>query len=158
MIDRIFDSADPIIAEWLWLLVLPILDRIRWVFKTKESRDALHRALGTGVDLVTDALVRIILANPLGFKVDQLAGHVADYALDSTPDAIKFLLSKSWFMRLFGQTAVAPADQRAWIEKMATAKLKARATELLAKLRPDPLANALRDAGAPVPGVYGSRP
>lgn len=136
MIDRLLDGADPFIAELIWLLVLPILDRIRWVFKTRESRDALHRALNSGVDLVTDALVRIILANPIGFKVDQLAGQVADYAIDSTPDAIKFLLGKPWFMRLFGMQAVPADQQRAWIEKMATARLKARAAELLAKLRP----------------------
>lgn len=137
MLDRLFDGADPFIADLIWLLVLPILDRIRWVFKTRESREALHRALSTGVDLVTDALVRVILANPIGFKVDQLAGQVADYALDSTPDAIKFLLSKPWFMRMFGMQPVPLDQQRAWIEKMATAKLKARAADLLAKLRPD---------------------
>ena len=152
MLDRITDFADPFIAEWLWLFVVaPILDRIRWVFKTKESREALHRALGTGVDLVSDALVAIVIANPIGFKVDQLSGRVADYALDSVPDAIRFLLTKSWFMRVFGQKPVAMEEQRAWIEKMATAKLRAKATEILVKMGgSDPLTNALRDAGAPV--------
>ena len=104
MLDRIIDAADPYISELIWLVVVaPILDRIRWVFKTKESRDALHAALHTGVDKVTDALVLMILANPVGFKVDQLAGQVADHVFDSVPDALRFLLAKPWFMRLFGQ-------------------------------------------------------
>lgn len=57
----------------------------------------------------------------IGFKVDQLAGQVADRARDSTPDATTFLLRKPWLMRLFGQAAV-PADQQAaWIERMTAA-------------------------------------
>lgn len=137
MIDRTLDFLDPYLVEIIWTaIVLPILDRFRWIARTKESRDALHKALASGVDLVSDALVQIILANPIGYKVDQLAGQVADYAFDSVPDAIKFLMAKGWFMRLFGMKAVPEHEQRAWIEKMATAKLKARAAELLANLRP----------------------
>lgn len=57
----------------------------------------------------------------IDFKVDQLAGEVADRARDSTPDAIKSLLSKPWLMRLFGQAAVPADQQRTWIERMTTA-------------------------------------
>lgn len=148
MLDRIIDAADPYISELIWLVVVaPILDRIRWVFKTKESRDALHAALHTGVDKVTDALVLMILANPVGFKVDQLAGQVADHVFDSVPDALRFLLAKPWFMRLFGQKPVPVDQQRAFIEGMAAGFLKSRAADLLAKLRPDDLTKALEGAG-----------
>lgn len=149
MLDRLFDGADPIIADAIWfLIVVPILDRIRWIFKTRECRAALQSALHSGVDLVTDALVRIIIANPIGYSVDKLAGEVVDYTERSTPDSIKFLLSKPWFMRLFGMKPVPIEQQRAWLETMAIAKLQARATELLVKLRPDALTEALTAAGA----------
>lgn len=157
MLDKLTDGIDPFLADLLWFGVfLPIINQIRWVFKTKESRDALHSALRSGVDLVSDALVRIVLANPIGYRVDQLAGKVADYAFDSVPDAIKFLLSKPWFMRLFGQKALAPDEQRAWLENMAVAKLKARAAEIIERMKPDELAEALRQAK--VEGVVDAKP
>ena len=150
MIDRTLDFLDPYLVELIWTMIaLPILNRFRWIARTKESREALHRALATGVDRVTDALVLLILANPLGFKVDQLAGQVADHVFASVPDALRFLLGKPWFMRLFGMKAVPQHEQRAWIEGMAAGYLKAKAADLLAKLRPDPLTDALRDAGLP---------
>ncbi len=150
MIDKTLDFLDPYLVEIIWTaIVLPILDRFRWIARTKESRDALHRALRTGVDRVTDALALIVIANPLGFKVDQLAGQVADHVFASVPDAIKFLLTKGWFMRLIGQKPIPPEAQRAFIEEMAAGYLKARATDLLAKLRPDALTEALKDAGLP---------
>ena len=62
MIDKTLDFLDPYLVEIIWTaIVLPILDRFRWIARTKESRDALHRALKTGVDRVTDALVLLIL-------------------------------------------------------------------------------------------------
>lgn len=148
MLDRILDTLDPHFADVIWfVIVLPILNQFRWIVKTKESRDALHSALKTGVDRVTDLLVTVVLSNPVGFKVDQLAGRVADYVFDSVPDALKFLLSKPWFWKLIGKEPLSPEQQRKWIEEMAIAKLNERAADLIAKLRPDALTEALKDAG-----------
>lgn len=152
MIDRVIDTIDPHIAEAIWLLVIaPILSRFRWIARTKESREALHSALKTGVDKVTDLLVLAVLANPIGFKLDHLAGQVADHAFDSVPDALKFLMGKPWFWRMLGRQPMTPEQARAWIEGMALAKLNERAADLVAKLRPDALAQALADAGVPQP-------
>lgn len=156
MIDRTLDFLYPYLVEIIWTaIVLPILNRFRWIARTKESRDALHRALKTGVDRVTDALALIVIANPLGFKVDQLAGQVADHVFASVPDALRFLMGKPWFMRLFGMKAVPEHEQRAFIEEMAAGYLKARAADLLTKLRPDPLTEALKDAGLPAVKTVG---
>ena len=134
MLDRVLDTLDPHIAELIWTALLTYFGWVfRWIARTKESRDALHRALQTGVDLATDAIVAAILANPAGIAADRLAGQVVSYVRGSVPDALKWLL---------------PSE--AQLIKMAEAKLNAKAAELLAKMGPDPLAAALRDAGAPV--------
>lgn len=133
MIDSIFDFLDPHITELIWTAIGTYFGWVfRWIFKTKESREALHRALGTGVDLVTDALVKMILTNPAGVAADQLAGVVVDYAKGSVPDALKWLL---------------PSQTQ--LVEMATAKLNAKMAELIANIGPDKLAEALKDAGAP---------
>ena len=152
MIDRIFDSLDPYLADALWLVVItPILNRLRWIARTKESRAALHSALKTGVDKITDVLVVAILANPVGYKLDQYAGQVADYVFDSVPDALKFLMGKTWFWRLLGRKPMTAEQQREWIEGMALAKLNEWAARFVASLGPDALAQALADAGVPQP-------
>ena len=140
MLDKILDFADPHLAEIIWtLIVLPILNRLRWIARTKESREALHSALKTGVDKITDLLVVAVISNPIGFKLDQYAGQVADHVFDSVPDSLKFLLSKPWFMRLFGLKPMSPAQQRAWIEGMAIAKLNEWAADFIAKMGADKL-------------------
>lgn len=141
MLDKLTDFLDPSITELIWAGLTGYFGWLfRWIFKTRESRDALHRALGTGVDLVTDALVRMVLANPAGMAADKLAGAVVDYARGSVPDALKWLM---------------PSE--AQLIKMAEAKLNAKVAELVAKMGPDPLTQALRDAGAPV-GAPGHGP
>ena len=133
MLDRIFDFADPHITELIWGALATYFGWVfRWIFKTRESRDALHRALGTGVDLVTDALVKMILTNPAGIAADKLAGTVVDYARGSVPDAIKWLL---------------PSE--AQLIKMAEAKLNAKVAEIVAQMGPDKLTEVLKDAGLP---------
>lgn len=49
------------------------------------------------------------------------------------------LLSKPWFMRLFGLKPMSPAQQRAWIEGMAIAKLNEWAADFIAKMGADRL-------------------
>lgn len=151
MLDQIFDYLDPHIAEAIWTLIGTYFGWVfRWVLRTRESRDALHRAIQTGIDKVTDLLVIAILNHPLGFTVDRFIGTVADHVFDSVPDALKFLLGKPWFARLIGQKPMTPEQQRAWIEGMAAAKLKAWVADYIAKLPGDVLTGALQDAGAPV--------
>ena len=157
MLDRLIDHLDPYLSKALWILVFaPILERFRWIARTKEAQASLHSALQTGVDKVTDLLVSVVLANPIGFKLDQYAGQVADHVFDSVPGALKFLLGKPWFWRMLGRRPMTPAQQRAWIEGMATAKLNKWAADFLARLRPDELTKALRDAG--VDAVSSPRP
>lgn len=149
MIDSALDFADPYIAEAIWTALATYFGWVfKWIARTKESRDALHRALHTGVDKVTDLLAVAILKNPLAFTVDRFAGTVTDHVFASVPDALKFLMGQPWFMRLLGKKAMTEAEQRAWIEEMAVAKLKAWAADFMAKLPGDVLTGALRDAGA----------
>ena len=150
MLDAAFDFVDPYIAEAIWTALLTYFGWVfRWIAKTKESRAALHSALHTGVDKVTDLLAVAILKHPLAFTVDQYAGTVADHVFASVPDALKFLMGQPWFMRLIGKKAMTEAEQRAWIEGMAVAKLKAWAAEFMAKLPGDVLTGALQRADAP---------
>lgn len=123
MLDRIFDFADPHIAELIWGAIVTYFGWVfRYIAKTKQAQDSLHRALGTGVDLVTDALVRMILTNPAGMAADKLAGTVVDYARGSVPGALKWLL---------------PSE--AQLIKMAEAKINAAVADLIAKMGPDKL-------------------
>ena len=134
MLDQTLDFLDPHIAELIWGGIVTYFGWVfRYIAKTKQSQDSLHRALGTGVDLVTDALVAMILTNPAGIAADRLAGQVVGYVKGSVPGALRWLL---------------PSD--AQLMKMAEAKLNAAVADLVAKMGPDRLAEALKDAGAPV--------
>ena len=134
MLDQALDMLDPHIAELIFAAIATYFGWVfRYIFKTKQSQDSLHRALGTGVDLVTDALVALVLRHPAGFAVDQFAGTVVNYVRGSVPGALRWLL---------------PSE--AQLMTMAEAKLKERTAEIMAKMGPDKLAQALRDAGAPV--------
>lgn len=149
MIDRALDFADPYIAEAIWTAIATYFGWVfRWIARTKESRAALHSALHTGVDKVTDLLAVAILKNPVGFTVDRFAGTVADHVFASVPDALRFLMGQAWFMRLLGKKPMTEAEQRAWIEDMALAKLRAWAADFMAKLPGDVLTGALIEAGA----------
>lgn len=123
MLDRILDFADPHIAELIWGAIVTYFGWVfRYIAKTKQAQDSLHRALGTGVDLVTDALVAMILTNPAGIAADKLAGTVVDYVRGSVPGALKWLL---------------PSE--AQLIKMAEAKINAAVADLIAKMGPDKL-------------------
>lgn len=123
MLDRIFDFADPHIAELIWGAIVTYFGWVfRYIAKTKQAQDSLHRALGTGVDLVTDALVAMILTNPAGIAADKLAGTVVDYVRGSVPGALRWLL---------------PSE--AQLIKMAEAKINAAVADLIAKMGPDKL-------------------
>ena len=123
MLDRIFDFADPLIAELIWGAIVTYFGWVfRYIAKTKQAQDSLHRALGTGVDLVTDALVAMLLTNPAGIAADKLAGTVVDYVKGSVPGALRWLL---------------PSE--AQLIKMAEAKINAAVADLIAKMGPDKL-------------------
>lgn len=123
MLDRIFDFADPHIAELIWGAIATYFGWVfRYIAKTKQSQDSLHRALETGVDLITDVLVRLILTNPAGIAADKLVGTVIDYARGSVPGALKWLL---------------PSEEK--LLEMATAKINAKVADLIAKMGPDKL-------------------
>lgn len=133
MIDNIVDFMDPHIAELIWGVIVSYFGWVfRYIAKTKQSQESLHRALHTGVDLVTDVLVRMVLTNPAGMAADRLAGTVVEYVRGSVPDALRWLL---------------PSEQQ--LIDMATAKLNERVADLVAKMGPDKLADALKDAGLP---------
>lgn len=123
MLDRIFDFADPHIAELIWGAIVTYFGWVfRYIAKTKQAQDSLHRALGTGVDLVTDALVAMLLTNPAGIAADKLAVTVVDYVRGSVPGALKWLL---------------PSEEQ--LIKMAEAKINAAVADLIAKMGPDKL-------------------
>ena len=131
MLDQTFDFLDPHLTELIWGGIVTYFGFVfRYIAKTKQAQDSLHRALGTGVDLVTDALVAMILTNPAGIAADRLAGQVVGYVKGSVPGALRWLL---------------PSD--AQLMRMAEAKLNAAVADLVAKMGPDRLADALKDAG-----------
>ena len=76
-------------------------------------------------------------------------GHNVVGVCDSVPDALKFLMGKTWFWRLLGRKPMTAEQQREWIEGMALAKLNEWAARFVASLGPDALAQALADAGVP---------
>lgn len=118
MLDRIFDFADPHLTELIWGGIVTYFGWVfRYIAKTKQAQDSLHRALGTGVDLVTDALVRMILTNPAGIAADKLAGAVVDYVRGSVPGSLRWLL---------------PSE--AQLIRMAEAKINAKVADLIAKM------------------------
>ena len=133
MLDQTLDFLDPHIAELIWGGIATYFGFVfRYIAKTKQAQDSLHRALQTGVDLATDALVAMILTNPAGVAADRLAGQVVKYAKGSVPGALRWLL---------------PSDDH--LMKMAEAKLNATVADLIAKMGPDKLTAALQQAGAP---------
>lgn len=144
MIDAIFDALQPVIVETLLTLVLAAIAWMMrflptWMQREIEARhrQALHSALNTGVGLALDALEAGIRLNPALATADASIGKILEYTNRSVPDAIRKL-----------------GPSRDMLTDMAKAKVQ----EWLASKGIDPLAAALRDAGAPVPGVHGARP
>lgn len=133
MIDSIQSIVQPIIVELLLSLVLAIIGyafsflpaRFRLDIQQRH-RDALHSALNTGVSLAIDtAQLHPSIAVP-----DRALAEVINYVERSVPDALRKL-----------------GPSRAMLEDMARAKLQAKVDEIMGR---DRLADALRQAGAPV--------
>lgn len=144
MIDAISDALQPVIVEAILTLVLAFIAYLMRFLPAKmqveieqRHRDALHSALNTGVGAALDALEAGIRLNPALATADATIGKVLDYTQRSVPDAIRKL---------------GPTPEH--LRDMARAKVQ----EWLVSKGIDPLTAALRDAGAPVPGVYGDRP
>lgn len=131
MIDTIQAVLAPLVADYIGFLLLAALGFFmrhlpaKWRLEVEQKhRDALHKALETGVNLAIDTLQ----LHPAVATHDKAIAVVIDYVKGSVPDALK---------------RFTPTQQQ--LEDMARAKLQAK---LDAALGRDRLAEALRDAGA----------
>lgn len=92
MLTQILDAADPYISEAIFGFLATYTGFLfRYIFRTNQSQESLHKAIQTGVDLVTDSIA---------LKADEylekgippaLREIVTTYAIQSVPDAVKFL-------------------------------------------------------------------
>lgn len=125
------DTLQSIIVDLLLMLVLAIIGwavsflpaRFRLDIEARH-RDALHKALDTGVGLAIDTLQK----HPAVAGPDMAIGAVLDYVDRSVPDALRKL-----------------APSRAQLEQMARAKLQRQVDAMIGR---DRLTEALRQAGA----------
>lgn len=131
MIDIIQSVAQPVLVDLLLTLILAIIAWLmrklpeRWRLDIEaRHREALHRALDTGIGLAIDTMQK----HPTIAAPDMAIGTVLDYVERSVPDALRKL-----------------APSRAHLENMARAKLQQRVDAIVGR---DRLADALRDAGA----------
>lgn len=133
MIDIIQNIAQPIIVDLLLTLILAIIAWLmrklpeRWRLDIEaRHREALHKALDTGIGLAIDTMQK----HPTIAAPDMAIGTVLDYVERSVPDALRRL-----------------APSRAHLEDMARAKLQQQVDAIMGR---DRLAEALKRAGAPV--------
>ncbi len=131
MIASIQSILAPIVADYLAFLILGIVGFFlrnlpaKWRLEVEQKhRDALHKALLTGVNLAVDTLQ----LHPAVATHDKAIAVAVDYVKGSVPDALKRL---------------APSQEQ--LEAMARAKLQEK---LDAALGRDRLSEALREAGA----------
>lgn len=131
MIDIIQNIAQPIIVDLLLTLILAIIAWLmrklpeRWRLDIEaRHREALHKALDTGIGLAIDTMQK----HPTIAAPDMAIGTVLDYVERSVPDALRRL-----------------APSRAHLEDMARAKLKQQVDAIMGR---DRLAEALKQAGA----------
>ena len=135
MIDAIQNVLQPLLADYLaWALMGVLAWFLRWlpakwrVEVEARHREALHRALNTGIGLVIDTIQK----DPRIAVPDAAVGRIVGYVKASVPGAIRRL---------------GPSQEM--LETMARAKLQA---ELDAAFGRDRLAEALKDAGLPILG------
>ena len=133
MIDVIQNIVQPIIVDLLLTLILAIIAWLmrklpeRWRLDIEaRHREALHKALDTGIGLAIDTMQKY----PTIAAPDMAIGTVLDYVERSVPDALRRL-----------------APSRAHLEDMARAKLQQQVDAIMGR---DRLAEALKQAGAPV--------
>lgn len=131
MIDIIQSVVQPVLVDLLLTLILAVIAWLmrklpeRWRLDIEaRHRDALHKALDTGIGLAIDTMQK----HPSIAAPDMAIGVVLDYVERSVPDALRKL-----------------APSRAHLEDMARAKLQQKVDAIMGR---DRLAEALRDAGA----------
>ena len=130
MIDMIQSIVQPILVELLLTMILlaagwlmrRLPERMRLDIEARH-REALHRALDTGVGLVIDTLQK----HPAVAVPDRAVSEIAGYVHRSVPDALRRL-----------------APSQAQLEAMARAKLQERVDAILGR---DRLTEALQRAG-----------
>lgn len=132
MIDIIQNILQPIAADYLAWAVFGIVGFFlrnlpaKWRVEVEaRHREALHRAIDTGIGLVIDAIQK----DPRIGIPDAAVTRVVGYVLGSVPDAIRRL---------------GPSRQQ--LERMARAKLQKEIDAIMGR---DRLAEALKDAGLP---------
>lgn len=130
MIDSLQNIIQPLLTEYVGLLILAIIGWFMRLLPAKwrveieaRHREALHRAIDTGIGLVIDTMQK----HPTVAAPDMAIGQIVDYVRNSVPDAIKRL-----------------GPSQAQIEKMARAKLQRAIDEAIGR---DRLGEALADAG-----------
>lgn len=131
IIDSLQNIVQPVIVD---LLLFLILSAIGWLMRRlpekwrldieARHREALHKALDTGIGLAIDTMQK----HPTIAAPDMAIGTVLDYVERSVPDALRRL-----------------APSRAQLEDMARAKLQSRVDAMLGR---DRLGEALDRAGA----------
>lgn len=133
MLDIVQNIVQPIIVDLLLTLILAVIAWLmrklpeRWRLDIEaRHRDALHKALDTGIGLAFDTMQK----HPTIAAPDMAIGVVLDYVERSVPDALRKL-----------------APSRAHLEDMARAKLQQKVDAIMGR---DRLAEALKQAGAPV--------
>lgn len=131
MIDIIQSVVQPIIVDLMLTLILAVIAWLmrklpeRWRLDIEaRHRDALHKALDTGIGLAIDTMQK----HPSIAAPDMAIGVVLDYVERSVPDALRKL-----------------APSRAHMEDMARAKLQQKVDAIMGR---DRLAEALKQAGA----------
>ena len=137
MLDSIAVVLQPLVTEYLFLLALAgagwllrrLPERHRMEIEEKH-RQALHKALETGVALALEAAKR----HPKAVVLDLAVSEVAGYVHRSVPEALRRL-----------------APSQAHLEQMAKAKLRQHLDKLAGVDR-------LTDALNTIPGVTATKP
>lgn len=92
IINNVQDYTDAFLVELAFTALMTYGGFLtRWFFRTRESRDALHSALGTGVNMITDQIFDLARKDAHKQSDGQMVDSIVAYTKQSVPDAIKWL-------------------------------------------------------------------
>lgn len=100
LINTIQDFVDTAIVEIIFTAIMTYGGWLaRWFFRTRESREALHSAIHTGVGMITNEIFDLARPEHADRSDGVLIDKVVAYARGSVPDSIKWLKADDVTMR-----------------------------------------------------------
>jgi hypothetical protein len=117
MLETVLSSLNTYVVELMLTAILTYGGFLgRWLLRTKESREALHVALSTGLSLVSGKIFERVTGVESKVEVADLVEELVDYVELSVPDALKFLRPSRKHLEVMATSYIIPAIVKAKTE------------------------------------------